>query len=142
MGASVADTSAGPRSPLAEINVTPLVDVMLVMLIIFMITAPMMHQGLNVDLPPSESGAVEDTPEEPVTVSVDKEGRIHVDEAVVPIADLVRHLQLLPDLVKRTVHIEADKAVPYGDVVRVLDGIKQAGVEKLAIITVPEERRR
>jgi biopolymer transport protein TolR len=125
---------------MAEINVTPLVDVMLVLLIIFMITAPMLTQGLDVALPEAEGKSFELATNNPAKVTVTSSGAVYVDGTPVGSQDL--ELTLGPMLrtkrIKRAL-LEADEGVPYGRVVAVLDVMNRAGVEQLGMITRPGE---
>jgi biopolymer transport protein TolR len=125
---------------MAEINVTPLVDVMLVLLIIFMVTAPMMTQGLDVSLPEAEGKSFELASNNPAKVTITAAGAVYVDGTAVGADNL--ELTLGPVLrakkVKRAL-LEADQGVPYGRVVAVLDVMNRAGVQQLGMITKPGE---
>ncbi len=126
---------------MAEINVTPLVDVMLVLLIIFMVTAPMLTQGLDVALPEAEGKSFELASNQPAKVTVTSAGAVYVDGTPVGSTDL--DLSLGPMLRTRRVKralLEADEGVPYGRVVAVLDVMNRAGVEQLGMITRPGEK--
>lgn len=126
---------------MAEINVTPLVDVMLVLLIIFMITAPMLTQGLDVALPQAEGKSFELASNNPAKVTITNAGAVYVDGTAAGSTDL--DLTLGPMLRSRRVKralLEADEGVPYGRVVAVLDVMNRAGVEQLGMITRPEEK--
>jgi biopolymer transport protein TolR len=126
---------------MAEINVTPLVDVMLVLLIIFMVTAPMLSQGLEVALPQAEGKSFELASSEPAKITVMANGAVYVDGTSVGGGNLEMSLgpMLRTRKIKRAL-LEADKSVPYGRVVTVLDVMNRAGVEQLGMITVPGER--
>jgi biopolymer transport protein TolR len=127
---------------LAEINVTPLVDVMLVLLIIFMVTAPMLTQGLEVSLPQAEGKSFELASNNPSTVTVTSAGAVYVDGTAVGSSDL--DLTLGPMLRARGIRralLEADEGVPYGRVIAVLDVMNKAGVEQLGMVTRPAERK-
>ena len=116
---------------------TPLVDVMLVLLVIFMVTAPMMQQGVQVNLPKADTKAMAPT-EEPVVVSVDKNGRVFVDKTEIPAEDLRRRLTaMFITRQKKEVLLKADAGVPYGEVVRAMAEIKGAGIERLGMVTDP-----
>ncbi len=125
------------RGIMAEINVTPLVDVMLVLLVIFMVTAPMMQQGVQVNLPKADTKAM--TPaEESVVVSVDKSGKIYINKDEVPTGDLKSRLTtMFASRAKKEVFLKADAGVPYGEVVRAMADIKGAGIERLGMVTEP-----
>lgn len=130
--------SQGPL--MSEINVTPFVDVMLVLLIIFMVTAPMMVQGVNVDLPEASSDPLE-SDEELLVVTIDKEGQVFINDFQVGVDFLSEKLlKILDGRVDREVYLRADKTVPYGVVVRVMSEVKGAGIEKLGMITDPLDR--
>jgi len=126
---------------MAEINVTPLVDVMLVLLIIFMITAPMLTQGLTVALPTAEGKSFELASNNPSKVEVAANGAVYLDGIAVGSTALDTTLgpMLRARRVKRAL-LEADKSVPYGRVVAVLDIMNRAGVEQLGMVTKPGER--
>ena len=127
-------------SDMAEINVTPLVDVMLVLLIIFMITAPMLTQGLSVQLPTAEGRSLELASNQPAKITIMPNGAVYVDGSPAGSTNLEATLgpMLRARKVKRAL-LEADKAVPYGRVVAVLDVMNRAGVEQLGMITQAKE---
>ena len=127
-------------SDMAEINVTPLVDVMLVLLIIFMITAPMLSQGLEVELPQAEGRSFELAQTSPAKITVSANGAVFVDGVRVGARDLDATLgpMLRSKKIKRAL-LEADQGVPYGRVVAVMDVMNRAGVEQLGMITRPRE---
>jgi len=121
----------------AEINVTSLVDVMLVLLIIFMITAPMMQGGVDVELPRAEARPLE--PKEGLVVTVDRAGRIFVDQTAVSYADFrVTFRSLVAARKPNGVFLRADSRVPYGDVVRTLAVIRAAGVQNVGLVAEEE----
>ena len=131
----------GGKQPVGEFNVTPLVDVMLVLLIIFMITAPMLTQGLDVALPEAEGKSFELATNNPAKVTVTSSGAVYVDGSPVGTENL--ELSLGPMLRTRRIKralLEADEGVPYGRVVAVLDVMNRAGVEQLGMITRPGEK--
>jgi biopolymer transport protein TolR len=125
---------------LAEINVTPLVDVMLVLLVIFMITAPMLTQGLTVALPTAEGRSFELASENPAKITIAASGAVYIDGTPVGSTNLEQTLgtMLRGRRIKRAL-LEADKNVPYGRVVTVLNVMNRAGVEQLGMITQPGE---
>ncbi|MBI5656595.1 MAG: protein TolR [Geobacter sp.] len=129
------------RGTMSQINVTPLVDVMLVLLVIFMVTAPMMQQGVQVNLPKAETKALK-SPEEAVVVSIEKNGRFFIDKAEISPDELKAKLSaLLVNRAKKEVFLKADRDVPYGEVVKVMAEIKGAGVERLGMVTEPAQRK-
>ncbi len=125
---------------MSDINVTPFVDVMLVLLIIFMVTAPMMVQGVNVSLPETTAEALP-SEKEHLIVTIDVKGQVHINNYPVA-ADSLRHklTKILEGRSDREVYLRADKNIPYGTVVHVMAEIKAAGVEKLGMVTLPLEK--
>jgi biopolymer transport protein TolR len=138
-------TSGGNHSSLmSDINVTPFVDVMLVLLIIFMVTAPMMMEGVNVSLPEATTKPLV-SEKKPLIVNIDSENRIFINDFKVTVDGLGEKLNKILDGRKdREVYLKADKDISYGMVVRVMSEIKGAGVEKLGMVTIPisEEKRK
>jgi biopolymer transport protein TolR len=125
--------------PMAEINVTPLVDVVLVLLIIFMVTAPMLQMGIDVNLPQVKSRNV-DVTEEKVVLTIDGAKGIFVNKTKIPLAELGARLEgVFADRSEREIYLRADRAVPYGFVVEVMAEIRKAGIDKLGMITEPPE---
>jgi len=124
------------RAPMAEINVTPLVDVMLVLLIIFMVTAPLLVTGVPIKLPQSRAKAV-DQNEKPVILSIDGKGAIFIDDVAVRDADLPQRLiDLRARLAPETqLFMRADTSLDYGRVMRVMGELNRAGLNKVALIT-------
>lgn len=122
----------------SEINVTPFVDVMLVLLIIFMVTAPMMTQGIDVKLPESSASAIP-TEEERVVVSIAKEKTIYINESVVDFDALGSKLAAIYQNQQRHqgVFLRADESIPYGYVVQVMGAIRQAGIDQIGMVTEP-----
>jgi len=131
-------TPGGKHSELmSEINVTPFVDVMLVLLIIFMVTAPMMIQGLNVDLPEATAKPL-DSEKEHLVITINKDQQVSINDLDVTVEFLQEKLQkILQGRSDRDVYLKADKNIPYGIVVQVMAEIKGAGVEQLGMITEP-----
>ena len=128
---------------LNEINVTPFVDVMLVLLIIFMVTAPLMTQGVEVDLPTTKT--VKNLPQdsEHLVLSVKKDGTMFLDEYKVGIDDLQSHLTRLVAKQKKQLFLRADKEVAYGTVVEIMGEIKAAGIDKLGIVAeTPKDKKK
>ena len=130
MGASV----GGKSGFVSEINVTPFVDVMLVLLIIFMVTAPMMSEGLEVDLP--QTSYVENLPTESenMVLTVRKDGIMYLDTYQVPMEELESKLQLLVKEKNKQLFLQADTEVPYGIVVDVMGKVRAAGIERMGVV--------
>ncbi|MBU4260656.1 MAG: protein TolR [Proteobacteria bacterium] len=132
----------GKRGLVADINVTPLVDVMLVLLIIFMVTAPMMTQGVDVNLPATTAKPLRQD-ENPVIISIDQQGGISLGKIKADGKLLQQELQKLSKTDQdRTILLKADKNVPYGIVAQVMAEVKDAGFNKLGMVTIPVENKR
>jgi len=128
-----------PSKPLAEINVTPLVDVMLVLLIIFMVTAPMLSMGIDVNLPRVKSKSV-DVTEEKLVLTINEAKEIFLNKNKMPLGELNSKLEaIFSNRIDREIFLRADKNVPYGFVVEVMSEVRKAGVDKLGMITEPPE---
>ena len=128
------------KGPLSEINVIPLVDVMLVLLIVFMITAPMMQHGLGIDIPNVTARALP-AKDEPQILNVTKDQRLILNEKKIEFRDLKQAVQFLfANREKKEIYLRADKDVPYGFVVRCMGTIREAGVDKINIVTKPLDR--
>jgi len=127
---------------MSDINVTPLVDVILVLLIIFMVTAPMMQQGIDVDLPQTTSKPIEGQ-EERLVITINSKQEVFINQEKVSPLLLRRRLeQSAAAKFNREVLLRADRGVPYGFVVQTMAEIKNAGIEKLGMVTDPLEERR
>jgi biopolymer transport protein TolR len=125
-----------PYDHLADINVTPLVDVMLVLLIIFMVTAPMLHQGVSVALPRTATTNLPTSIEDPIILSITREGAYYINETPVARGLLRERLRaFLKTRKDRTVFLKADRALSYGTVVETLDILNRMGIENLGMIT-------
>ena len=126
---------------MAEINVTPLVDVMLVLLIIFMVTAPLLTAGVPVNLPDSQAKAVPQD-DKPVELSIDRAGKLYIDKDEVSEDELSARLDRLAALPKPPpVFLRGDRGLDYGRVMRVMGELNRAGLNKVSLITTPDERR-
>jgi biopolymer transport protein TolR len=124
---------------MSDINVTPFVDVMLVLLVIFMVTAPMMMQGVDVALPEATAKPLV-AQKDNLVITIDKDQQVHINDFAVETDYLKEKLsKILENRTDRDVYFRADKTVPYGMVAKVMAEIKAAGVEKLGMVTVPEE---
>ncbi len=135
-------TGRHSRSAMSEINVTPLVDVMLVLLIIFMVTAPMMQEGVTVDLPDTDHGSPLEKGQAPddIVVSVDNKGAVFINDKEIAEKDLVEQITAkAKSNPRQEVYLRADKSVPYGIVVRVMSALRKAGISNLGMITSPQE---
>ena len=123
--------------PMAEINVTPLVDVMLVLLVVFMVTAPLLTVGVPVDLPQTAALPINE-PKEPTVITVNKDGAVFIQETSIPIDTLVSRLQAItgsnPDAV---LYVRGDKDVNYGKVLEVMSLISNAGFRKVSLVAEP-----
>jgi len=123
-------------SALSEINITPFVDVVLVLLIIFLVTAPMLIRGIDVNVPRSESRNTE--PDERLVVSIKKDRAVYLDEQRIEVSRLEKVLAGLKERnPTSTIYIKADQDVPYGVVIEVMDAAKKAGIDKLGMVTEP-----
>ncbi len=124
---------------LSEINITPMVDVMLVLLVVFIITAPLMTNSITVDLPKTEATQQVQKPDKPVVISIDAEGLVYIDKEEVPIQFVEDELVALkganPEV---TLSLNADEAVSYGTVAKIMVIIERAGIDKLSVITQQE----
>lgn len=131
----------GKRQPMSQINVTPFVDVMLVLLVIFMITAPLLTAGVQVDLPEAGAKPLQGS-DEPLAVSIDKDGKLYLQETEVTIEELGPKLLAIterkPDA---RIFVRGDRDIAYGEIMSVMSAINQAGFTNVALVTVvPKER--
>ena len=142
MGAGVKRSAGGRRHrPMGEINVTPFVDVMLVLLIVFMVTAPLLTVGVEVDLPKTKAGAI-NADAAPLVVSIKSDGSLYLQETVVEPEALIPRLKAIsnanPDV---RIFVRGDRAVSYGEVLSVMGRIQSAGFEKVALVAnLPEKQ--
>jgi len=142
MGAGIKRSTGGRRHrPMGEINVTPFVDVMLVLLIVFMVTAPLLTVGVEVDLPKTKAGAI-NADAAPLVVSIKADGSLYLQEAAVDAEVLIPRLKAIsnanPDV---RIFVRGDRAVTYGDVLGVMGRIQAAGFEKVALVAqLPEAK--
>ena len=142
MGAHSRRGRTGRRAPMAEINVTPLVDVMLVLLIIFMVTAPLLAAGVPVDLPQNRAAPL-DQQVKPVQLSIDKGGAIFIDDAPVSANALPARLAAIAaqpaPAEGRRIYLRADRALDYGRVMMVMGELNHAGLNRVALVSVGED---
>ncbi len=137
MGPLQSSRAGQKRAPMAEINVTPFVDVMLVLLIIFMVTAPLLVAGVPINLPDSRAKAL-DQADKPVQISIDPAGKLFLDDAEISRADLP---QRLADIATKggaegpQVYLRADRQLDYGEVMAVMGEINRAGLNRVALVT-------
>jgi biopolymer transport protein TolR len=125
------------RTTMSEINVTPMVDVMLVLLVIFMVTAPLIQKGVKVDLPEAKAAPVESS-EKKLVLSVDAQSRVYLGEVEVPLDELEEKLRTNARAqADKEVYLHADRALPYGVVVEVMAAAQRAGITNLGMITDP-----
>jgi biopolymer transport protein TolR len=126
-------------SPVAEINITPMVDVMLVLLIIFMVAAPLMVAGVPIELPNTAAAKVSQT-KKPMVVSLTAEGQLYIRDEVVPRADLVSRLRSLRAAEGDTVvYVRADKRSPYGEVMEILGRVGESGYPRVSLLSQPKQ---
>ena len=130
----------GRRAPIADINVTPLVDVMLVLLIIFMITAPLLASAVPIDLPESRAKPIETEEQEPVQLSINADDTLYIGEEVVPEAELPARLDAIAREAKEggkppQIMLRADKGLDYGRVMRVMGELNRAGLTRISLVT-------
>ncbi len=141
---------AARRRPMSEINVVPYIDVMLVLLVIFMVTAPLMMQGVEIDLPNTDSKALSNDEDDPLVISIDEEGHIFVNTGMPSVGDAsdkgtratiysledqaTKIISARPDI---PVYIRADEAIPYGDAIAVMSVLQKAGARSVGLITDP-----
>ena len=145
MGVSVATNSGSRRRgrgrranlrPMSEINVTPFVDVMLCLLIIFMVAAPLMTVGVPIDLPDTSAEALPSEEEEPLTITLTPEGEVMIQTTAVPMGDLIPRLQAIAAERDSTrVFLRADGGIPYEDVMRVMGALNAGGFREIGLVT-------
>lgn len=133
--------TGGSRRAMSEINVTPFVDVMLVLLIIFMVTAPMMKQGLNVDLPETKGTGTAHTKSDPITVTIRQNGKVFIGNTEVPVDLLSDKIKgMTESALDKRIFIEADKKVTYESVAKVMGEVQSAGIFNISLVTVPRDK--
>jgi biopolymer transport protein TolR len=124
---------------MSEINVTPLVDVMLVLLIVFMVAAPLLTVGVPIDLPETQAKSI-DTQAKPITISVTPDGEVYLDETIVPLEDLVARIgEIAAEGTDERIYLRGDASAGYGSVMRVMGVLSGAGYSKIGLITEQEQ---
>jgi biopolymer transport protein TolR len=130
------------NKPMADINVTPLVDVVLVLLIIFMVTAPLLQMGIDVNLPRVKAKSI-DVAEEKLILTITPAKEIFINKNKIPISDLRAKLEgIFSSRTDKEIFMRADKTIPYGFVIEVMSEVRKAGIDKLGMITEPPEEAR
>lgn len=136
------DTGFKKKEVLSQINVTPFVDVMLVLLIIFMVTVPMMQEGLEVNLPVVKANALS-VEEEPIIITITDEGKLFINKNKITLSGLGRKLIAIYSRKKdKMVLIRADEKVPYGFVIKTMAEIRKAGIQRVGMVTKPQSKPR
>ncbi|SSC66971.1 protein TolR [Ciceribacter selenitireducens] len=129
----------GRKAPMSEINVTPMVDVMLVLLIIFMVAAPMMTVGVPIDLPETQAKAMS-SETQPITISVNPAGEIYLQETAIPLEDVVAKLEAIATTgYNERIYVRGDTAAAYGTVMQVMARISAAGFKNIGLVTLQEQ---
>jgi biopolymer transport protein TolR len=126
------------QTALADINITPLVDVVLVLLLIFMVTAPVLQSGVEVAIPKTRS--VNTLTEERMVVTIDKDQNVYLQDKPINVHDLPLRLKAGRDASKKIIYVRADERVPFGAFASVMDAVKQAGITNISIVTQPLEK--
>ena len=126
------------RAPVSEINVTPFVDVMLVLLIIFMVAAPLLTVGVPIDLPETRASAL-NSETKPITISVDEAGRVFLSETEIPVEEVVAKLQAVSkNGTEERIYVRGDRTTDYGTVMRIMGRINEAGYRNIGLVTAQE----
>ena len=133
--------SSDDSGPVAEINITPLVDVMLVLLVIFMVTAPLMENGIPIQLPKASAKALPPrSGEAPVVLNITKDAKLYIDKEEVQTSMLASRLtSVFKSKEKKEIYIRADDSLPYGVVAQTMATVKNAGIHKIGLVTLPPE---
>ena len=140
-GAHTDSSNYQSDSMLSEINVTPMVDVMLVLLIVFMISAPLMQQGIQVDLPKTKSPALSEQ-EKPVIIAVNRNGNVEINGKELQSAQVTEKLRaIFEKREKKEIFIQADRSIPYGTVATVMAQAQAAGIHRIGLVTEPKDSR-
>lgn len=127
------------QTTLAEINMIPFIDIMLVLLIIFMVTAPVIQSGIEVDVPRTQ--VVREIAEEKLVVSIDREQKLYLQNTAVNVNELGQKIrEQLLDPTRQSVYLRADQSVPFGTIAAVMDSLKLAGIQNISVVTQPLEQ--
>jgi biopolymer transport protein TolR len=141
MGAGVNNSNGSTPTTLAEINVTPLVDVMLVLLIVFMISAPLMQQGVQVNLPKAKAESLNETPDQ-IMLTVEKNHQIKLNGSSIPRGSLMEKLTAIAEAKPEIqVYIRADQDLPYGYIARIMAEVKRSKINRVGLVTEPGETK-
>lgn len=133
--------SGGTYRPMAEINVTPLVDVMLVLLIVFMVAAPLLTAGVPIDLPNSDAKPITDEENKPIEITLDKDGKLFIGETAVERSKLIGLLSAMTEgQTDRRIYIRGDQSLEYGGIMELLGAVSGAGFTKVALISEAKSR--
>ena len=130
------------KAPMSEINVTPMVDVMLVLLIIFMVAAPLLTVGVPVDLPAAKGGSQLESNQKPLSLSIKADGQVYIEEALVPLPELVTKLKALSAARKgddEPIFVRGDKGANYGQVMKIFGRVKEGGFKKASLVIEVED---
>lgn len=149
MGGGAASRSSGSRrrrrsGVMSEINVTPMVDVILVLLIVFMVSAPLLTVGVPIDLPQTKAAGLEQQDQEPLAISVTDKGQVYLQDSEIPLDDLVPRLKAITQArggADERIFVRGDRAVDYGTVMRVMGRLSAAGFSRVALITEVEQNQ-
>ena len=132
----------GAKKPMSDINVTPMVDVMLVLLIIFMVSAPLLTVGVPIDLPQTQASSLDQTDKEPLAVSVNTNGQVFLQNTEIPLEELVAKLKAITAArggADERIYVRGDKTVDYGSVMKVMGRLSAAGFRRVALVTEVEQ---
>jgi biopolymer transport protein TolR len=137
---AISTSSGQTRSSLADINITPLVDVVLVLLVIFMITAPVLQSGIQVNVPKTRT--VREITEQRMVVTIDRDQKVYLNDQLINVNELAQKLrQAGVDPAHQAIYLRSDERVPFGAFAQVMDAVKQAGITNVSIVTQPVETK-
>ncbi len=137
---AISTSNGQTRSSLADINITPLVDVVLVLLVIFMITAPVLQSGIQVNVPKTRT--VREVTEQRMVVTIDRDQKVYLNDQLINVNDLTQKLsQAGTDPAHQSIYLRSDERVPFGAFAQVMDAVKQSGITNVSIVTQPVETK-